>query len=194
MARTLVPFNLNTDELEIVKLGMADAISGIKPVVELAAYNEKIQELARARRKAQSEKMATVNKEFLDKAAKEKGAVKTESGLVYLSLKDGNGASPGTTDAVNVNYRMTLPDGREVDSSYKRSKSSEFKLNNVIKCWSEGVQKMKFGGKAKLTCPASLAYGENGKGDLILPGAALAFEIELLDSAKETQSPDHLHQ
>ena len=152
--------------------------------MDLAAYNEKVQELARSRRKAQGEKLASVNKEFLEKAAGEKGAVKTDSGLVYLSLKEGGGNSPLATDTVKVNYRGTLPDGKEFDSSYKRGKPAEFRLDGVIKCWTEGLQRMKVGGKAKLVCPSTLAYGDAGAGDLILPGATLVFEVELLDVKK----------
>lgn len=113
-------------------------------------------------------------------AAKEAGAVVTASGLVYRSLKDGDGASPGATDKVKVHYRGTFPDGREFDSSYKRNQPAEFPLNGVIKCWTEGVQKMKVGGKAKLTCPAAIAYGERGASGVIPPNATLQFEIELL--------------
>ncbi|MDP2368695.1 FKBP-type peptidyl-prolyl cis-trans isomerase [Rhodoferax sp.] len=114
-------------------------------------------------------------------AAKEAGAVVTASGLVYRSLKDGNGASPTASDKVKVHYRGTFPDGKEFDSSYKRNEAIEFPLSGVIKCWTEGVQRMKIGGKAKLTCPASIAYGERGAGGgLIPPNATLLFEVELL--------------
>lgn len=113
-------------------------------------------------------------------AAKEPGAIVTPSGLVYRSLKDGDGPSPGATDRVRVHYRGTFPDGREFDSSYKREAPAEFPLNRVIPCWTEGVQRMKVGGKAKLTCPAGIAYGERGAGGVIPPGATLQFEIELL--------------
>lgn len=113
-------------------------------------------------------------------AAKEAGAVVTASGLVYRSLKDGNGASPAANDKVKVHYRGTFPDGKEFDSSYKRNEAIEFPLNGVIKCWTEGVQRMKVGGKAKLTCPPSIAYGERGAGGVIPPNATLQFEVELL--------------
>ncbi len=106
--------------------------------------------------------------------------VTTSSGLVYQSLKDGTGASPAATDVVQVHYRGTFPDGREFDSSYRRGQPTEFPLNRVIPCWTEGVQRMKPGGKAKLTCPPTIAYGERGAGNVIPPNATLHFEIELI--------------
>lgn len=107
-------------------------------------------------------------------------AVTTPSGLVYRSLKEGTGASPTATDRVQVHYRGTLPDGKEFDSSYARGKPAEFPLNRVIACWTEGVQRMKVGGKASLTCPPAIAYGERGAGNVIPPNATLLFEVELL--------------
>lgn len=108
--------------------------------------------------------------------------VTSASGLVYQSLKDGTGAQPTATDTVKVHYRGTLPDGKEFDSSYKRGQPAEFPLNRVIPCWTEGVAKMKVGGKAKLTCPPAIAYGERGTpGGPIPPNATLHFEVELLD-------------
>lgn len=99
---------------------------------------------------------------------------------MYRSLKDGTGASPLASDKVKVHYKGTFPDGREFDSSYKRNEPTEFPLNRVIPCWTEGVQLMKVGGKARLTCPAAIAYGERGAGGVIPPNATLQFEIELL--------------
>ena len=117
----------------------------------------------------------------LASAAAESGAVVTASGLVYRSVKDGKGATPLATDTVQVHYRGTFPDGREFDSSYKRNKPASFPLNRVIKCWTEGLQRMKVGGTARLTCPAAIAYGEKGAGGgEIPPGAVLRFEVELL--------------
>ena len=120
----------------------------------------------------------------LTAAAKEPGAVTTPTGLVYRSLKDGTGASPTAADTVKVNYRGTFPDGREFDSSYKRNEPAQFPLGGVIPCWTEGVQRMKVGGKAKLTCPAAIAYGSRGAGGSIPPNATLHFEVELLEIAK----------
>jgi FKBP-type peptidyl-prolyl cis-trans isomerase FkpA len=116
----------------------------------------------------------------LDAAAKEAGAQVTPSGLVYRSIKDGSGASPKASDTVKVHYRGTFPDGREFDSSYKRNEPAEFPLGAVIPCWTEGVQKIKVGGKAKLTCPSAIAYGARGAGNVIPPNATLLFEVELL--------------
>lgn len=113
-------------------------------------------------------------------AAKEEGAVVTPSGLVYRSLKDGNGVSPTASDKVTVHYKGTFPDGREFDSSYKRGQPIDFPLNRVIACWTEGVQRMKVGGKAKLTCPPEIAYGARGAGSAVPPNATLLFEVELL--------------
>ena len=117
----------------------------------------------------------------IDKAAKEKGAVKTPSGMVYVSLKNGKGKSPSAASTVEVNYRGTLTNGKEFDSSYKRHQSISFPLSGVIPCWTEGVQMMKVGGKAKLVCPPELAYGSRGAGSDVPPNATLIFEVELLN-------------
>ncbi len=116
----------------------------------------------------------------LKDAAKETGAVTTASGLVFRTLKPGQGASPAATDTVKVHYRGTFPDGREFDSSYARGEPASFPLDRVIKCWTEGVQLMKVGSTARLTCPSALAYGEKGAGGKIPPNAVLRFEVELL--------------
>ena len=114
-------------------------------------------------------------------AAAPAAAVTTASGLMYQSLQEGTGASPKATDRVSVHYRGTFPEsGREFDSSYKRNQPTEFPLNGVIACWTEGVQKMKVGGKAKLTCPPAIAYGARGAGGVIPPNATLKFDVELL--------------
>jgi FKBP-type peptidyl-prolyl cis-trans isomerase FkpA len=116
-------------------------------------------------------------------AAKQQGALVTPSGLVYRSLKEGTGPSPAATDRVRVHYRGTLADGKEFDSSYARKEPAEFPLNRVIKCWTEGVQRMKVGGKALLVCPPAIAYVAAGAGGVIPPDATLQFEVELLGIA-----------
>jgi FKBP-type peptidyl-prolyl cis-trans isomerase FkpA len=183
LAKTINVFGLTPEEFSLVQKGLADGYAG-KAEVELTAYNEKVQQLARSRRKAAGDKAATLNKDFVENAAKEKDAVKTASGAVYIPVAEGKGEFPKATERVKVNYRGTLPDGKEFDSSYKRNRPIEFRLDGVIKCWTEGLQLMKPGGKAKLVCPASTAYGDNGAGELILPGATLQFEVELLEVMK----------
>src|SRR6266545_3823292 len=123
-----------------------------------------------------------VANDAIDKAAKEKGAVKTSSGMVYKSIKDGKGKSPTAASTVEVNYRGTLTNGKEFDSSYKRNQSISFPLSRVIPCWTEGVQMMKVGGKAKLVCPSNIAYGDQGRPPTIPPKATLVFEIELVEA------------
>jgi FKBP-type peptidyl-prolyl cis-trans isomerase FkpA len=113
-------------------------------------------------------------------AAKEPNAKVTASGLVIRTLQEGKGAQPTASSTVKVHYKGTFPDGKEFDSSYKRGEPIEFPLGNVIKCWTEGVAMMKVGGKAKLTCPSSIAYGTRGAGGVIPPNATLVFEVELL--------------
>jgi FKBP-type peptidyl-prolyl cis-trans isomerase FkpA len=185
MARQLSVFELTPAELDFVKQGLSDGTtSGKTPLVEVEAYKNQIQKLALARRDAQGVKLAAKAKTYTDATAKEKGAVKTETGLVYVPLKEGTGASPAATEKVKVNYRGTFIDGKEFDSSYASGQPVEFKLNQVIKCWTEGVQKMKVGGKAKLVCPPDIAYGERGSG--AIPGnATLVFEVDLLDIVRE---------
>ena len=106
--------------------------------------------------------------------------VTTKSGLVIQTLKEGTGTAPKATDTVKVHYRGTFIDGKEFDSSYKRGEPTEFPLNRVIPCWTEGVQLMKPGGKARLTCPPAIAYGDRGAGGVIPPNSTLNFEIELI--------------
>ena len=123
---------------------------------------------------------AWAQNDFAQAAAKEPGAKVTASGLVFRSLQDGQGSSPIATDKVKVHYRGTFPDGKEFDSSYKRNQAIDFPLNGVIPCWTEGVQLMKVGGKAKLTCPPAIAYGSRGAGGVIPNNATLQFEVELI--------------
>jgi FKBP-type peptidyl-prolyl cis-trans isomerase FkpA len=123
---------------------------------------------------------ADAGADFLEKAAKEKGAVKTPSGLVFRSLKEGSGEKPTAASTVKVNYRGTFVDGKEFDASAKHGGAATFPLNRVIRCWTEGVQMMKVGGKAQLVCPPSIAYGAAGAPGAIPPNSTLVFEVELL--------------
>lgn len=117
---------------------------------------------------------------FLKEMAAKEGAQKADSGLIYFELEQGSGRNPSAKDTVKVHYHGMLPSGKVFDSSIDRGEPATFPLNKVIPCWTEGLQKMQVGGKAMLVCPAELAYGNKGAGFWINPGAALAFEVELL--------------
>ena len=179
MSQSLSSLDLSPAEIEILKRAFSDAAAG-KPAVKLEEYTPKFQAFSQSRSARAAAKQKILAKAYLDKAALEQGATKTPSGLVYRELVAGTGASPKATDKVKVNYRGTLVNGTEFDSSYKRNMPAEFGLNMVIPCWTEGVQRMKVGGKSQLVCPADIAYGDRGSPPLISGGATLIFEIELL--------------
>ncbi|GEJ55867.1 FKBP-type peptidyl-prolyl cis-trans isomerase [Anaeromyxobacter diazotrophicus] len=184
IGKQLDVFGLSPAEFAMVKQGLDDNAAGKKLAVEPEAYQPKINQLAQARMKITAEKQKEKSKAFLDQAAKEKGAQKSPSGLVYVPIHEGKGAQPKPTDTVKVHYTGTLTDGKVFDSSVKRGQPAEFPLNQVIKCWTEGVGKMKVGGKAKLVCPSAIAYGDEGRPPTIPGGATLVFEVELLDIKK----------
>jgi FKBP-type peptidyl-prolyl cis-trans isomerase FkpA len=121
---------------------------------------------------------ADAGADFAEKAAKEPGAVKTASGLVYRSLVDGKGPQPTAAATVRVNYEGTFIDGKVFDAS---KSPITFPLRRVIPCWTEGVQKMRVGGKARLVCPPGIAYGERGAPGAIPPNSTLVFQVELLE-------------
>lgn len=175
---SLGQFDLSAAELDILKRGLTDATQG-KPAIDLDEWGPKIEPFAAARgqRVVAREKATAVA--YLAKAAVETGAVKTASGLVYREVAAGTGPSPNAGDTVRVNYRGTLINGKEFDSSYARNEPAEFALGRVIGCWTEGLQHMKVGGKARLVCPSDLAYGDAGSAP-IPGGAALIFDVELL--------------
>jgi FKBP-type peptidyl-prolyl cis-trans isomerase FkpA len=180
-------FNLSEKELSFVILGLQDKTRG-KENAEFAAFQEKLRGIAQERMKAQAAKEEAKGKAFLSGEAKRPGATTTKSGLVITHTKMGTGASPKATDKVKVHYRGTLIDGTEFDSSFKRNKPAEFPLNRVIPCWTEGVQLMKLGGKARLVCPAKIAYGERGTPG-IPPNSTLIFEVELLEIVAAPAKP-----
>jgi FKBP-type peptidyl-prolyl cis-trans isomerase FkpA len=182
-------FDLSPEELKYVQQGMSDAAAGKKLAAEPEAYMQQIGLLAQTRILRTAEKQKELAKPFLEKAAAEKGAQKTASGLIYTEIKPGSGAQPKASNTVKVNYTGTLIDGKEFDSSFKRSQPVEFPLNRVIPCWTEGVGMMKVGGKAKLVCPSTIAYGDQGRPPIIPGGATLIFEVELLDVKATPATP-----
>ena len=184
VAGSLAQFGLSPAELDLVKAGITDGILNRPRQVELQAYGPKIQELQRARAATVAAAEQKAGQAVLDKAAAEKGATKTASGLVIMTIKPGTGPSPKATDRVKVHYHGTLADGAVFDSSVQRGEPATFPLNGVIPCWTEGLQLMKVGGKSRLVCPAALAYGDRGSPPRIKPGSTLTFEVELLEIVK----------
>ena len=193
MGRNVASFNLTQPELDLVKKGLTDSVNGTKPAIEMEQYFPKISQLQRTRQSAKSDAEKEKAKPFLESAAKEPGAEKTASGLVFKTIKPGTGDSPKATDRVKVHYHGTLMDGTVFDSSVQRGEPAEFPLNGVVPCWTEGVQKMKVGEKAKLVCPSSIAYGDRGHPPKIPGGATLIFEIELLEIKKQEAVPPTMH-
>lgn len=191
LARELEPFRLSETELETFARGLKDGALGRSPQVDLQAQMPKIQELGMARVAAASTEEAKASEAFLAAAAAEPGAEQLASGLVFREVAPGTGASPQAGDTVKVHYHGTLRDGTVFDSSVERGTPAELPLTGVIPCWTEGVQKMKVGGKARLVCPASIAYGDRGAPPKIKPGAAIAFDVELIEitSAKPAEQP-----
>jgi len=184
MSQSLSQFMLSEAELEMVKAGLTDGVLKRSAKVDMKEVVPKVQQLAKSRSAVAAEAEKKIGAAYLAKAAGEKGATKTDSGLVITTIKAGAGSSPKKTDKVKVHYHGTLIDGTVFDSSVQRGEPTTFGLDGVIPCWTEGVQRMKVGGKSRLVCPAQLAYGDRGAPPMIKPGATLVFEVELLDIVK----------
>ena len=181
ISQSLGTFSLSDAELDMVKNGLTDGVLKRPPKADLQTFGPKIQQLQQSRVALVAEGEKKAGATFLAKAASEKGATKTESGIVITTIKPGTGAVPKATDTVKVHYHGTLADGTVFDSSIKRGEPATFPLNKVIKCWTEGVQQIKVGGKSRLVCPSNLAYGDGGSPPIIKPGSTLVFEVELLE-------------
>ncbi len=181
VSQNLAQLSLSEAELKVVQQGLTDGVLRREPKVDMQAFGPKIQTFAEQRMSQAAASEQAAAKTFLDQKAAESGARRTESGLIYTELSAGTGASPQPTDSVKVHYTGTLRDGKVFDSSKTRGEPVTFPLNQVIPCWTEGVGLMKVGGKSRLVCPAALAYGDRGAPPVIPPGAALVFEVELLE-------------
>jgi FKBP-type peptidyl-prolyl cis-trans isomerase FkpA/FKBP-type peptidyl-prolyl cis-trans isomerase FklB len=187
LSQSLAVFNLSEAELTMVNAGLADGVLKREPKVNAQEFMPKVQQLQQSRVAVVSEGEKKAGAEFLAKAAAEKGATKTDSGLVFSTIKAGKGDSPKATDKVKVHYHGTLTNGEVFDSSVQRGEPVTFPLNGVIPCWTEGVQRMKVGEKSRFVCPSSIAYGDRGAPPKIKPGSTLIFEVELLDIVKESK-------
>jgi len=181
MGRQLGPFALTADELEALQRGLQDSVLGNELVADPAEYAEKISAVQRERSARIAEQEREASKGFLAQEAKIDGAVTKDSGLIYIEQAAGSGAAPTAENVVKVHYHGTMRDGEVFDSSVERGQPATFPLNRVIPCWTEGLQLMKTGGKSVLVCPPGIAYGDRGQPPRIPGGAALRFEVELIE-------------
>jgi FKBP-type peptidyl-prolyl cis-trans isomerase len=175
---------ISESELDSLVQGIRDSIGGKTLAVEQQEGAALVRTMLKEREGRAIEVERTAAAEFLAAEARKKGAEKTESGLIYTVIRAGKGASPTATDEVRVHYHGTLRDGTVFDSSVERDAPAKFPLNKVISCWTEGVAMMKEGGKSLLICPSEIAYGNRSTGR-IPAGAALSFEVELLEILKK---------
>jgi len=181
LSQSVVPLELTAAERELLQAGFADGINSKKPKVDMKDFGPKIGPFTQARtaKTLAAEKQST--HDFLAQAAKAPGAEKKPSGLIFTELKAGDGAQPKPGDMVKVDYTGRLRDGTVFDSSAERGQPAEFAVHGVVPCWAEALQLMKVHGKAKIVCPPELAYGDRGAPPRIKPGAALMFDVELVD-------------
>lgn len=180
MGQNLGQFGLSPAELDSVQKGIADSALGREPQINMQEFGPKIQTFAQSRMAQAAAGEKAAGAAFLQQAAAEEGAASKESGLIFTELVAGEGASPGPTAKVTVHYTGTLRDGTVFDSSVARGAPVQFGLDQVIPCWTEGLQLLKAGGKGRLVCPSDIAYGDQGRPPQIQPGAVLVFEVELI--------------
>jgi FKBP-type peptidyl-prolyl cis-trans isomerase len=180
LGRSLSPFALSEEELEVVLRGLRDAVLGRELAVNEMARQDGIDELLRERRPASLASERAASAAFLAQAARENDAVRAPSGLVMVSLREGSGPRPGPSDKVRLHYHGRLRDGNVFDSSVERGVPLEVMMQRALPCWREGLLRMHVGGKSRLVCPAELAHGERGDPPRVAGGAAVVYEIELL--------------
>jgi FKBP-type peptidyl-prolyl cis-trans isomerase FkpA len=182
LSRSLDSFALSEAEFSLVRQGFADGYHHKPQTVGAESATPRLQALQRERAVGISAHEKAAGEAYAAKAAQAPGARKTDSGLIFIPLAAGTGASPTRTDTVKVNYEGRLIDGTVFDSSKQHGgQPATFPLNGVIPCWTEAVQLMKVGGKSRIVCPSSLAYADRGAPPRIRAGATLEFDIELLD-------------
>jgi FKBP-type peptidyl-prolyl cis-trans isomerase FklB len=176
---------------DILVQGIKDMLAGATPLMTeeeaqttLMAFQQEMTAKQEAKGKELADKNQQKGEVFLAENAKQEGVVTLPSGLQYKVLVEGTGNTPGKDDTVTVNYRGTLIDGQEFDSSYTRGEPATFPVSGVIAGWTEALQLMKEGAKWQLVIPASLAYGERGAGPVISPNSTLVFEVELISIQK----------
>jgi FKBP-type peptidyl-prolyl cis-trans isomerase FkpA len=180
IAREHGVLRLTPEELEHVERGMREQVLREKRAMELEISDQIIQ-MAERRMTELAAREKEKSKRFLEQEAREQGVLKTESGLLFRPLAEGTGPSPSSADMVKVHCRGLSMDGTEFDNSYKKGQPLQFPVGKTLPCLAEGLQRMKVGGKARLVCAPELAFNDNGLGDVVPPGAAVVFELELLE-------------
>ncbi|MFN7975327.1 MAG: FKBP-type peptidyl-prolyl cis-trans isomerase [Acidobacteriota bacterium] len=181
-SESLRALNLTEAEVAVLVAGLTDGVLSRPAKLKAADYEPKFREFFGGREK-------TASDAYVAKMKTEKGAKTFPSGLIMFEIKPGTGPSPTDTDTVKVHYHGTLRDGTVFDSSVERGQPAEFPIGRVIPCWVEALKQMKVGEKAKIVCPASIAYQDRGQPPKIGPNAALTFEVELLEIEKPGASP-----
>lgn len=178
---TRLPLGLSPEELTALAQGMVDRALEREPRIDLEPLQLELKEFTRIRASRAYDREVEASAAFLEQSATGEGIEKKASGLLVQMLEEGKGAAPGPKSKVRVHYTGVLRSGQVFDSSVQRGQPAEFGLDQVVACWREGLQTMKVGGKSRLYCPSSIAYGKRGYPPLIHPGAALVFEVELLE-------------
>jgi len=183
ISRNLETFQLSSAEFKTVEAGLADGYNHHSGI-DAEQYDTKVQALQRTRVAAIDEHQKQAGQAYIDKAAALPGAQKTATGMVFIPVSEGKGATPARSDRVLVNYEGRLIDGTVFDSSAKHGgQPASLSVTGVIPCWTEALMLMKVGGKSRVVCPSSMAYGDRGMLPVIMPGATLEFSIELVDLA-----------
>jgi FKBP-type peptidyl-prolyl cis-trans isomerase FkpA len=193
IGKSLAEGQVTPSELDMIKRGMTDQVNGTKPEVDGKEWMMPAQKMMRDRQMAKVKQAAQAQKDkdahAIDDALKQPKSEKLANGAVYVEEVAGTGDQPTENDTVSVNYTGTLLDGTEFDSTKSRGQPAKFPLKGVVACWTQGIQKLKVGGKGKLVCPSDVAYGDQGRPGKIPGGATLVFEVELLEVIKGTATP-----
>jgi FKBP-type peptidyl-prolyl cis-trans isomerase len=189
LSRNLDGFQLSEAEFAAVRAGFADGFHHRPSTDNAQSQVPQIQALQHTRMLAAAQREQQAGHAYADRILSQAGARKTSSGVVYVPVVEGTGATPAASDQVTVHYTGKLIDGKVFDSSVQRGQPATFALTGVIPCWTEALQLMKVGGKAHVVCPSELAYGERGAGPLIRPGSTLDFDIELLSIVQPPAPP-----
>jgi len=180
LARTIASLDFTPEEMAFITVGLNEGATGVESRIDMTVYGPMLDTTMKSRMTRMTQQEREAGQAYCDAQAQEEGAEKLASGMVFKQLEEGDGAMPGPADTVRVNYHGTLRDGSVFDST-TGGDPAEFSVGGVIPCFGEGLQKMKVGGKAKLTCPTDIAYGDRGRPGSIRPGAALTFEVELVE-------------